>query len=161
MNQPSNHDLTITRVLDAPIELVWQAWTNPAILQQWWGPRGFTSPTCEWEAQPGGKINVVMLGGPNMGEFSGMRAPMRGKFTEVVPQQKLVFDASPLDADDQPLMDTVTTVSLEPQGQQTKLTLQVVVTRTTPAAEGPLSGMEAGWSQSLDKLAEQLEEEKN
>src|SRR4030095_2995620 len=41
------HDLVITRVFDAPIEQVWKAWTDPAFVMRWWGPTGFTSPSCK------------------------------------------------------------------------------------------------------------------
>ncbi len=155
MNEAYKHDLTITRLLDAPIEHVWQAWTDPAELQKWWGPRGVTNPTCEWDAQPGGKINVVMLAGSDLGELAGQEWPMTGEFHEVVSHQKLVYTAVAI-VDGKPVLETLDTVTFEDQGGKTKLTLHVAVTKTTPEAEGPLAGMEMGWNQSIDKLTEYL-----
>ena len=53
-------EFVITREFDAPRELVFQAWTDPKHLAEWWGPRGFTNPVCQWDARPGGKIYDVM-----------------------------------------------------------------------------------------------------
>src|SRR5436190_8252782 len=55
-------ELVLTRVFDAPREVVFRAWTDPERLAQWWGPRGFTNPRCEWDARPGGAIRVDMKG---------------------------------------------------------------------------------------------------
>src|SRR5277367_3819372 len=57
-------EFIITREFAAPRKLVFQAWTDPKHLAQWWGPRGFTNPVCEWDVRPGGKIYDVMRG-PN------------------------------------------------------------------------------------------------
>jgi len=155
MAEQNKHDLTITRLLDAPLERVWQAWTDPAELQKWWGPRGVTNPTCEWEAKPGGKINVVMLAGEELGQLAGQEWPMTGQFKEVIPQQKLVYTSNAI-MDGKPIIENICTVTFEEQNGKTKMTLQVVITKITPEAEGPLSGMEQGWNQSLDKLTESL-----
>lgn len=151
----AKRELTITRLLDAPLEAVWQAWTDPAKLKAWWGPRGVTNPTCVWEASPGGKINVVMLAGAELGELNGQEWPMTGIFQEVVPRQKLVYTSSAI-MDGKPIIDTLSTVTFEAQGPKTKLTLHVVVTKAAPEAAMALSGMEMGWNQSLDKLTESL-----
>jgi uncharacterized protein YndB with AHSA1/START domain len=140
---------------DAPLEKVWQAWTDPAQVVQWWGPNGVTNPTCEWDARAGGKINIVMLAGPELGEMAGQEWPMAGEFTEVVPEQRLIYTASPI-MDGKPVMDTLTTVTFEAVDGKTKLTVHIAVTRTTEAAAGPLSGMEQGWNQQLDKLKENI-----
>src|SRR5580692_63489 len=77
-------EFVITREFDAPRELVFQTWTDPKHLAQWWGPRGFTNPVCEWDARPGLEIYVVMRA-PN-----GARYPMGGEFREIVATEKLV-----------------------------------------------------------------------
>src|SRR5690348_15129681 len=109
-----NQELTLTRLYDAPLEKVWQAWTDPVQLAQWWGPNGVTNPTCEWDARAGGKINIVMLAGAELGELAGQEWPMTGEFNEVVQGQKLVYKASPI-MNGKPLMDTLTTVTFEAQ----------------------------------------------
>ena len=55
-------EVAFTRVFDAPRRLVFQVWTDPRHLAQWWGPRGFTNPRCEWEARPGAPIHIDMRG---------------------------------------------------------------------------------------------------
>ena len=54
--------VTITRTFDAPRKLVWQAWTDPKMMAQWFGPRGFTNPFCELDVRPGGSLRIVMRG---------------------------------------------------------------------------------------------------
>src|SRR5215469_5326811 len=54
--------VTLTRVLKAPRELVWQAWTDPKMLKQWWGPENFTNPVVEGEIKEGGLLNITMRG---------------------------------------------------------------------------------------------------
>jgi uncharacterized protein YndB with AHSA1/START domain len=148
----SNHNLTLVRTYDAPLERVWQAWADPSQAQKWWGPAGVTNPTFDWDFKTGGKINVVMLAGPELGPMAGQEWPMTGEFKEVTPQQKLVFESSPV-MDGKPIMDTLTTVTFEGQEGKTKLTVQIEVSNVTPEAAGALAGMEQGWNQQLDKLA--------
>jgi uncharacterized protein YndB with AHSA1/START domain len=153
MAETDKHELTMVRVLEAPLERAWRAWTDPAELQRWWGPRGVTNPTCEWEARPGGKIHVVMLAGEELGPLKGQEWPMTGKFEAVVPHGRLIFTSSAI-VEGKPVLENRCTVSFEDQAGKTKLTVHVVVTKTTPEAAGPLAGMEMGWNQSLDKLVE-------
>jgi uncharacterized protein YndB with AHSA1/START domain len=147
----NEHNKDLTRLINAPLERVWLAWTDPEQLRQWWGPQGVTNPTCEWEARPGGKIHIVMLAGPDLGELAGQEWPMTGEMLEVVPQQKLVFMSSAI-VDGQAVLDARQTVTFEAKGDQTELRVEIEVVRTTPEAAGPLSGMEMGWNQQLDKL---------
>jgi uncharacterized protein YndB with AHSA1/START domain len=143
--------LTLTRVFDAPRDLVFKAWTDPKHLAQWWGPQGFTVPTCEVDLRPGGAIRIDMRG-PD-----GVVYPMRGVLNEVAAPERLVMTAYPLeDEAGHPLLEVRQTVTFAEQGGQTRLTLDVVVVKATPAAAGPLGGMAEGWNQSLDRLAEFL-----
>lgn len=152
MSENSNRELTITRVFNAPREAVFKAWTDPALLAQWWGPTGVTNPVCEVDVRPGGAINIVMLAGEELGELKGSKWPMTGTFQEITPPEKLVYVSSAI-MDDKPILECTNTVTFEEHEGQTKLTLHIVVTKTTPEAAGPLAGMEMGWSQSIDKLA--------
>ena len=147
--------LTIVREFRAPRERVWAAWTDPKILAKWWGPRGVTNPTCEWDARPDGKINIVMLAGSEMGPFSGQEWPMTGTIKEVVPPERIVFTGNAI-LEGKIVLETFDTVIFEDLGEKTRMTLNVVVTMTTPEAEGPLQGMKMGWTQSIDKLGELL-----
>ncbi len=156
MNEESKKELTLTRVFDAPRELVFKAWTDPELVQQWWGPRGVTNPTCEWEARPGGNIHIVMLAGEELGSFKGQEWPMTGEFKEVQGPEKLVFVANAI-VDGKAVMENLTTVTFEEKDGKTQMTVHIVVTKTTPEAAGPLQGMEMGWNQQLDKLGEFLQ----
>jgi len=139
----AGRELTITRVIDAPRDLVFQAWTDPKHVAQWWGPRGFTNPICEMDARPGGALRIVMRAA------DGAEYPMKGIFREVVAPARLVFTNIALDAEGNHLLEGVTTVTFAEHGGKTKLTLK---TRAVAHAARMLEGMEAGWTQSLERL---------
>lgn len=158
--------MVIERIFDAPREVVWKAWTDPAMMAEWWGPRGVTNPVCDIDVRPGGVIHVVMLAGKDLGELAGNEWPMKGNFQEIVPpdpskpaaQARLVFTSDAVyDAHGEPQLMNLNTVILEEHDGKTKLTLHVVVVKAGVGTEGPLSGMKVGWSQSLDKLEGLLE----
>jgi uncharacterized protein YndB with AHSA1/START domain len=140
-------DLVLTRVFDAPRELVFQAWTDPARLQRWWGPKNFTNPVCEIDVRPGGAIRI------HMRAPDGVVYPMSGIFQEIDQPRRLVFTSAALDENDQPMFEVLNTVSFEEQDGRTKLTLEASVMTATDKAPRYLAGMEQGWSQSLDRLA--------
>jgi uncharacterized protein YndB with AHSA1/START domain/DNA-binding MarR family transcriptional regulator len=141
-------ELTLTRVFDAPRELVFKAWTDPKLVAQWWSPNGFTNPVCELDARPDGSI-LIHMRGPD-----GVEYPMQGVYHEVVPPERLVFTTRAVaDAAGSFQLEVHNTVTFAELGGKTQLTLHAVVIKATSAAAGALAGMEAGWSQSLDKLA--------
>ena len=150
-------EFTITRTFDAPRELVWKAWTDQKLIQKWWGPRGVTNPTCEWDARTGGKINIVMLAGKELGPFAGQEWPMNGVFKEVTPQSRIVFMGNALDDVKDIMLESMVTVDLEAIGKKTKMNLRFAVTKAGPKAEGALKGAEMGWTQQIDKLGEMLQ----
>lgn len=154
MTEQTPRALTLTRMIDAPRDKVFRAWIDPERLAQWWGPQGFTTPVAELDARPGGRINVVMEDTQGLIQ-KGSRYPMDGVFEEIVEPERLVFTSRAI-IDDKPILESRVTVSFEESDGRTTITLQVVVTKATPEAEGPLAGMEQGWSQSLDKLAAAL-----
>jgi uncharacterized protein YndB with AHSA1/START domain len=153
-------EVTIDRVFDAPVDLVWRAWIDQELVKQWWGPRMVDIPVCEVDPKVGGKLNIVMEAGKEMGPVAGTKWPMEGEFTEVVENQKLVFKATAKD-EDRGLFDTLNTVIFEPDGGKTKLHIHIEVTRTTVEAENAIKGMEMGWNQTIDKLGEFLAKEQN
>jgi uncharacterized protein YndB with AHSA1/START domain len=143
-------EFLITREFDAPRELVWQACTEAKHLAQWWGPRGFTAPVCEWDARVGNKIYVVMRA-PN-----GMEFPMGGKFLEVESPGLLVTITGALDADGNMMFEIKHTMTLAELRGKTKLTMHSRVIKTTPGAGKYIGGFEAGMTQSLERLADLL-----
>jgi uncharacterized protein YndB with AHSA1/START domain len=146
--------ITLTRTFNAPVERVWEAWVDESRVAKWWAPLGFTNPVCEVDAKVGGKIYIVMHAGEHMGALSGMKAPMKGTFTEVVPNKKLVFSNSALDDKGEPVLQGTTSVVFEEADGKTTLTVHTGAAGTAPGVEQMLSGMEAGWNQQLDKLGE-------
>jgi uncharacterized protein YndB with AHSA1/START domain len=142
--------VTLTRVFDAPRALVFKAWTDPKMLARWWGPHHFTNPVCEVDLRPGGKIRIDMRGP------EGTVYPMTGVFHEVDKPQRLVFSTTPLDEDGEPMFEVLNTISFEEHEGKTKLTVQARVVKTTAVAARYLDGMEAGWTQSLERLEEIL-----
>lgn len=154
-NQEELKNLTIVREFATNRDRVWQAWTDPKELAKWWGPRGVTNPKCIWEAREGGNIDIVMFAGSELGPYAGAEWPMTGTMKEVVPKERLVFAGNAI-MDGKIVLEDLCTVTFEDLGDKTKMTLTVVVTMTTPEGEGPLQGMKAGWTQSIDKLGELL-----
>lgn len=76
--------MVVTRVFDAPRELVWKAWTDPKYVQQWWGPKGFTSPFCRMDFRVGGKFLYCMKSPDGQEFWNG------GEYHEIVPFEKIV-----------------------------------------------------------------------
>lgn len=147
----TNAEFVITREFAAPRELVFKAWADPKHLAQWWGPRGFTNPVCNWDVRPGGKIYVVMRA-PNGDEY-----PMDGGFREIVPSEKLAFACGPLNDKGEMLFEFLHEVTFTEEHGKTKMVLRSRVLRTSPEAAKYIAGFEAGMGQSLDRLAELVE----
>jgi uncharacterized protein YndB with AHSA1/START domain len=144
------HELVLTRILDAPRELVFKAWTDPKIVAQWWGPHRFTNPVCELDARPGGAIRIHMRG-PD-----GTVYPMTGTYQEIVEPERIVFTSAALDAAGNPMFEMLTTVTFADEGGKTKQILRTRVIKSTAEAPRYLAGMEAGWTQSLERLTAYL-----
>ena len=139
-------DLTLTRLLDAPQELVYKCFTQPEHYAAWWGPEMFTTPVCELDARPGGAIQVAMRG-PDGGTHA-----MTGSFEELVEFSRVVFKVGVPGADGNLLFENLNTIELSEEAGKTRLRLQVRVLSRTEMAAPMLKGMEAGWKSSLDRL---------
>jgi uncharacterized protein YndB with AHSA1/START domain len=152
----ARQELTLTRILGAPRSLVFKIWTDVKHVSRWWGPRGFTNPVCEWDARPGGLIRIDMRG-PN-----GTIYPMKGVFHEILEPERLVFTSTALeDEQGKPLFEILNTITFEDFNGLTKLTLHArLVTKDfklAPQVAAALAGMEQGWSESLYRLADEVE----
>jgi len=147
--------VTLTRVLKAPRALVWQAWTDPEMLKQWWGPEEFTNPVVKGDIKQGGVLNITMRG--PKGSPWDMDMPMVKRYREIVPGQKLVFENEPTGPNGERLIDALTTVTFSDHPDGTLMEMTTVAKALAPMAVGMLGGMEQGWSQSFDKLARLVE----
>lgn len=145
------HEMVLTRTFAAPRALVFRAWTEPQHLAQWWGPRGFTNPVCEFDARPGGQI-LIDMAGPD-----GTIFPMTGTVHEVAAPERLVFTSRAMeDEAGNALLEVHNTVTFIECDGQTTVTVRAVVVKVAPEMAGALAGMNEGWAQSLDKLTESL-----
>jgi uncharacterized protein YndB with AHSA1/START domain len=140
--------LVLSRVLNAPRNLVFQAWTDPKQLAQWWGPTGFTNPVCELDLKVHGEIRI------DMRAPDGVVYPMSGAYREIVEPERIVFTSAALDQTGKPTFENLNTVLFEEfEGDKTVLTVKVSVLWETEDASRHLDGMTQGWSLSLDRLA--------
>jgi uncharacterized protein YndB with AHSA1/START domain len=149
-NPSSKRELTITRVLDAPPSRVFKMWTNAKHMAQWWGPKGFTNPVCELDVRPGGAIRI------HMRAPDGVVHPMTGSFREILEPERLVFTAVAEDQAGKPLLEALTTVTFAEHAGKTTLTVRASAVGLAPVAPQMLAGMEAGWTQGLQRLEDYL-----
>ena len=103
-----DRELLITRTLDAPIDLVWEVWTKPEHIANWWGPNGFTNTITKMDLTAGGEWDLVMHG-PDGTDYKN-----KSLFKEIIPFKKIVYEhISP--------PRFVTTIDFEEQGGQTHI----------------------------------------
>ncbi len=121
----ADREILIVRTIDAPCNLVWQAWTDPDRIGAWWGPDGFTTTTHQFELKPGGTWRFVMHG-PDGTDFLNRIA-----FREVSEPNRLVYDQDNEAKTDDEAIRFQTRVSFEAQEEnRTKVTLHTVFERT-------------------------------
>ena len=148
--------MVITRVFDAPRELVWKAWTEPEYVMQWWGPKGWTSPACEIDFRGGGRYLCCMRSPDG---YEGWTA---GEYRQIVPYEKIVstmyfadskgnrVNPAELGIEHEVIDDSPDMILFEDIGNgQTKLTFIGNETVQNALESGQLEG----WKEMLDKLA--------
>jgi uncharacterized protein YndB with AHSA1/START domain len=145
--QTEERELVLTRVFDAPRDLVWKAWTEPERVVQWMGPRGFTSTILKADFRPGGAYRFHMRGPDGTDHWQ------QGVYREIVKPERIVCTYAWADAEGKATRpETLLTVSFAEQGDKTMLTLHQAVFESVTARD--LHG--EGWSSSLERLAECL-----
>ncbi|MGH7568333.1 MAG: SRPBCC family protein [Gemmatimonadales bacterium] len=147
---PTDREVVITRVVDAPRRVVFDAWTNRTHVPQWLlGPEGWTMPVCEIDLRPGGKWRYVWR------KSDGREMTLHGSYREVVPPERLVWTESW--GPEWP--ETVNTMVLTEVGGQTTITLTVRYptkeARDAALKTGMKEGMDQGFAR-LDKLLRAL-----
>jgi uncharacterized protein YndB with AHSA1/START domain len=145
---PTDREIVVTRVVDAPRRLVWEAWTSPEHLPRWMlGPPGWTMPVCEIDLRPGGAWHFVWR------RADGTEMGMRGVYQEVTPPERLVATESW--GGDWP--DTLNTLVLSEEDGKTTIT-QTILYPSKDARDAALkTGMTDGMAVSFDRLAEHLQ----
>lgn len=134
----TDRELNISRMFNAPIDLIWEVWTNPEHIKNWWGPKGFTNTIQLMEIKAGGEWNLIMHG-PDGTDYKN-----KSIFKEIVHQKKIVYEhvSAP---------KFLTTVEFEPQGDKTFIKWQMLfesreqliqIVKTNKADEGLKQNME-------------------
>jgi len=142
-------DLILTRMIDAPPEKVFKAWTDPALLKQWFAPLPWTIATVETDVRPGGSSLIVMRS-PEGAEF-----PNRGVYLEVVKNQRIVFtDAytAAWEPSEKPFMTAIMT--FEEAGGKTKYTARARHWTEADREAHEKMGFHVGWAICAEQLAE-------
>jgi uncharacterized protein YndB with AHSA1/START domain len=152
-------ELAITRIFDAPRELVFKVWTDPKHVMRWWGPKDFTAPYCTIDLRLGGVFHYCMRSPEGKDYWS------KGVYREIVVPEKIVATMYCSDKEGNfvepteygigpefpsEMLDTVTFAVHD--GNKTKLTLH----RNTPLSISKRYMEDQGWNQSLDRFAEEL-----
>lgn len=144
---PADPILVFSRVLDAPREAVWKAWTDPAQVSRWWGCSRITSADCVMDVRPGGAWHV------DMHDIDGATHHLEGEYLEVVEPARLVHtqrfgDQAP----------ATVTVTFEKHGAATKMTEELRFASAADRDAAIAFGMEDGAAQSYDRLTKFLAE---
>jgi uncharacterized protein YndB with AHSA1/START domain len=141
-------ELVITRIFDAPRDLVFRVWTEPDRVARWWGPQGFVTAYCNMDVRPGGAFRVCMR------SPAGAEHWKQGVYREVVEPERLVFTFAWEDAQGEPTHQTQVTVTFAAHGDKTELTLRQAVFETVATRDEH----QRGWTSTLQRLAEHLAE---
>ena len=161
MNDVRKRNLVVTRVFDAPVQRVWKAWTDPEQVMNWWGPDCFTSPSARLDFREGG-TSLVCMRGPK--ELGGQDMYSTWAYKKIVPMQSIEFIHNLAGPDGQKAdpvklglpadfpQDQRNLVTFKTAGNKTEMT----VTQYDWTLGQMLDLAEAGWNQSLDKMAASL-----
>jgi uncharacterized protein YndB with AHSA1/START domain len=144
---PTDQEIVMTRVFDAPRSLVFDAWTNPKHVPQWMlGPDGWTMPVCEIDLRVGGAWHFVWR------RADGTEMAMRGVYREITPPERLVSTESW----GGPFPETVNTLTLVVKDGKTTVTLTILYPSKEAREAALQTGMKDGVAMSYDRLAEHL-----
>ena len=144
----SDRAIVMTRVFDAPRDLVFRAYTNPTLIPKWWGLRNMTTIVDKMDLRPGGVWRYVQRG-PD-----GNEDAFHGVFREIAPPERLV---STFEYEGTPGHVVVDTVTFEEDGRKTKVTARSVFTSVEDRDEMLKAGMEQGARETWERLAELLD----
>ncbi|MGH7614229.1 MAG: SRPBCC domain-containing protein [Gemmatimonadales bacterium] len=148
LTRPSDRELQLTRVFDAPRRLVFEAHTTCEHLRQWWGPSRFSVSSCEMDFRPGGAWRFVQRGS------DGQEYGFRGVYREIVPPDLIVRT---FEFEGMPGHVSLETLTLVERDGQTTLTSRSLFDSKEDRDGMLQSGMEAGAAETMDRLAEYLE----
>lgn len=145
---PADRELVLTRLIDAPREKVYRAWTDPELLKQWFAPKPWTTPVAELDVRPGGSGLIVMR------SPEGQDMPNHGTYLEVVPNERLVSTDAftrAWEPSTKPFMLLI--VTFEDEGGKTRYTARVRHWTVEDKEAHEKMGFHEGWGQCTDQLA--------
>ena len=143
----ADRELSLTRLIDAPPEKVFKAWTDPELLKQWFAPAPYATPVAELDVRPGG-ANFIVMRSPD-----GQDLPNRGVYLEVVENRRLVFTNAYTEAwvpSEKPFMTVILT--FEDEGGKTRYTARVRHWTVADREAHEQMGFHKGWGQCADQL---------
>jgi uncharacterized protein YndB with AHSA1/START domain len=158
---PQKLNIVVTRIIDAPLELVWRAWTEPEHVMRWWGPKDYISPSCEIDLREGGKYIFCMRAPKEQG---GQDSYTSGIYLKIVPLQRLEFTQSLSDKNGNKIdpgligmpqdfpKELHTEIIFKPKGNMTEL----IITQNNWTPGQMYVYALAGLHQTIDKLIESL-----
>jgi uncharacterized protein YndB with AHSA1/START domain len=146
---PSDREIVMTRVFDAPRRLVFEAWTRPEHVARWFGPHDYSLPVCRIDLRPGGAWRYV-LRAPD-----GTEMGMKGVYRQIVRPERLVYTEI-FDDFEEIGGESLVSIVLEEHEGRTTMT-STVLYRSVEVRDAVIaSGMEVGAAETLDRLAEHL-----
>jgi uncharacterized protein YndB with AHSA1/START domain len=144
----SDRELVLTRIIAAPREKVFRAWTEPQLLKQWFAPLPYTTPVAELDVRPGG-ANLIVMRGPD-----GNDIPNRGVYLEVVKNERLVFTDAYTKAWEPSAKPFMTVILMfENEAGKTKYIARVVHWTVADREAHEKMGFYQGWGQCAEQLA--------
>ncbi len=149
VGSPADRQLVITRIIDAPRELVFQAWTEPAHLVRWWGPHGFTTPVCEMDVRLGGTFRITMRS-PEGEEYR-----IKGVYHEILAPERLVY-TNGWDEAGRPGGESLVTLTFSDHAGRTRLTILTEFASVADLETFKGMGVAEGWGESLGRLERHL-----
>jgi uncharacterized protein YndB with AHSA1/START domain len=146
VERKSERELVVARTFNGPARIVFEAWTKPELLKQWWAPKstGLSLLSCEMDVRVGGRYRFVF------GHDASKPMAFFGRYIEVTPHSRLVWTSD--EGDDG---EAVTTATFEEKGGKTLLVVSEIYP-SKEALDGALAGMEGGMRETLDQLDELL-----
>jgi len=142
-----DRELVLTRLIDAPREKLYRAWTEPELLKQWFAPLPYTTSHAELDVRPGGS-NLIVMKGPD-----GQEMPNRGVYLEVVPNERIVFTNAYTNAwepSEKPFSTVILT--FENESGKTRYTARVRHWTSADRETHEKMGFHRGWGQCADQL---------
>lgn len=139
-NDTSDREIKLSRVLNAPVDLVWEVWTDPKHIKEWWGPNGFTNTISKMDLKVNGEWDLVMHG-PDGTDYKN-----KSIFREIVKHKRIVYEHASFPK-------FLATIEFEPQGDKTKITWHMLFeTRELFIQTVKTFKADEGLKQNLEKL---------